>query len=500
MPPKPKGLKASKRAAPVDPATLANDTSAAETQPKLNKEQTMPLDEDALTLGDLFELRTSVLEILYPFPTSLSLEDADPDRIDEARSFLRGILHGCAVLEPFVPLSDYGDLDDEARGDGSRDEENVSKRRADVAEDKLEALGVGTSWQQHLAEPSLWFLQSFALHYLGELFEPPEEILKASAVKNAAGTKRRKVDVREPQTREAWFDAAWSRLRLVVDGLFPAAWEGADDADHLVIMSLVASLYSHCQARYVDALFGAGADDDALDVEGEDAWFGWRYDCAGSGNSLGAESHYLGASDSIPAYLRAVTARIALLEARAPAGPEAAVEELAKGVKELHLYGDSHLLELQDDDDALPLYRFLVDVCVADASAARFLLLEDAVEAKYRPDAGDDDDDEEGEVTPLPLDADEVVAAKKAAEEATVAVRKTLEAFKALPAEFAHPSAKLAQYRKLEEVLLVSSALINPDETDAMAAREREIDDVRKEGGLEQDVAAEGAADAGKEA
>ena len=77
MPPKPlgkpKGLKASKRAAPFDPSA-----AAASTGPALNKEGTMPLDEDALTVADLFELASRVLEILYPVPTSLRFEPVEP--------------------------------------------------------------------------------------------------------------------------------------------------------------------------------------------------------------------------------------------------------------------------------------------------------------------------------------------------------------------------------------------------------------------------------------
>jgi hypothetical protein len=101
MPPKPlgkpKGLKASKRAAPFDPSAAAASTgpatgskrsevgngyrisrtreassnrsatvraSSSSTGPALNKEGTMPLDEDALTVADLFELASRVLEAL----------------------------------------------------------------------------------------------------------------------------------------------------------------------------------------------------------------------------------------------------------------------------------------------------------------------------------------------------------------------------------------------------------------------------------------------------
>ncbi|KPV73460.1 uncharacterized protein RHOBADRAFT_54684 [Rhodotorula graminis WP1] len=480
MPPKPKGLKASKRAAPVDPATLANDTSDNKAV-DLNQAKTAPLDDDALTLADLFELRTSVLEILYPFPTSLTLDDADPDRLDEARSFLRGILHGCAALEPLVTKFD------EAK-DGGPDSER-DKRAADLGADKLDALGVSDA----LAEGHLLFLQGFALHYLGELFEPPEHVVGAAsaAVRNAAGSKRRKIDVREPQTRVEWIAAAYQRLDRLVDGVITQSHSttSGDGADADALVALARGQYWLAVARYIDELSGAeGAgrddDDEQLAELVEDDWAKlWSsLESVGGYQPERAEGQYHDFDDSFFAVSRAAAARIALVEGNVGGDREASLEELDTAVQALERY-KGHALGAEDH----ARHAFVVDVVIADAKASKFLLLEDAVEAKFRPDADDaaeDDEDDDAEVTPLPLDAEEVVTAKSASEEAISALRSTLDAYAKLAKDVAHPSAKAAQYRKLEEVLLVSSALVNPDEKDKAAAVEAEIEQVRKDGGM----------------
>ncbi|GAA5822080.1 hypothetical protein JCM3770_007010 [Rhodotorula araucariae] len=484
MPKKPKGLKASKRAAPFDPSTVANDTSAS-TSVELNKEQTAPLDDDALTVADLFELRTTVLEILYPFPTSTTLDDADPDRLDEARSLLRGILHGCAVLEPLSPKCEYSwkgaPDDDELAAERSASE----KRRADLGDDKLAALGL----DDDLAEGELLFLQGFALHYLGELFEPPEQV--ASAVRsNAAGTKRRKVDVREPQTRVGWYEAAYVRLERLYDGVIGDDYSntvvfGEDDVS--AIVAIGTAQYWLTIARYTDELLGAagsagagGADEPAAleTLLGADWPNYWDSPSFQDGLVPGIDGRFYDFADSVLAFVRAAPARLALVEARAPGGPDAALDELARAAAALSKYARDRL-----ECDEHKRWRFLVDAIRADVLAAKFLLLEDAVEAKFRPDADDDSEPEDdSEVTPLPLDAPEVVAANQASEEAIGALRATLESFAALDKDVAHPSAKAALYRKLEEILLVSSALINPDETERAAAMEHEIELVRQAG------------------
>ena len=422
MPPKPKGLKASKRAAPVDPATLANDTST-NSAVELNETKTAPLDDDALTFADLFELRTSVLEILYPFPTSLTLDDADPDRLDEARSFLRGILHGCAALEPLVTKCEekMDDGPDPAR----------EKRCADLGADKLDALGVS----DQLAEGHLLFLQGFALHYLGELFEPPEQVVGAAsaAVRNAAGSKRRKIDVREPQTRVEWIAAAYQRLDRLAQAVITDLYSNTSDGDPRVeaLVALARGQYWLTVARYIDELSGSGADAASEDNEEqlaelvEDDWASlWdSLEAFGGYQPSNTEGHYHDFDDSFFAVARAAAARIALVEGNVGGDRDSSLEELGTAVKAFERYKDNVL-----DDDDLARHRFVVDVLIADTKAAKFLLLEEAVEAKFRPDADDapEEDDDDAEVTPLPLDVEEVVTAKKASEDGASALPLSL--------------------------------------------------------------------------
>ncbi|GAA6022777.1 hypothetical protein JCM10207_000412 [Rhodosporidiobolus poonsookiae] len=497
MPPKskPKGLKASKRSAPFDPSSAVEDaTPAASAAALTGSERTMPLDEDCLTLSDLFELRQSVLDVLYPSPTSLT-PDPDPEKVDEARSLLRGILHGCAVLEPFVAQGEYGDVAvrDEA---GPRSDAEVEKRRAEAGEDKLAALGLGE--RARFAEGWILALQAFALWGLAELFEPPEEALKSAAVAGASGTKRRKVDVREPQSRLEWLAAAHDRARLLWLGLVRNSYfeMGFIEEDEVEIHFLEGE-YVNVAVAYARELVREGDEDAAQAVGLKDftSQFCWQgpelFENFSSNKDEPVEY-----TDMWLSQFRAWAAWVALVEA-APG-----VVELDRSPEE-ELTAASRVmgwpLEMWDNDAPgnVELWRFIVKAVVADAKAATFLLAEDAVEQKYRPDTSDAENDEdegegEGEVTPLPMDAEEVKAAKKASEEAIAALRETITAFAALPKEFAHPSAKTTQYRKLEEVLLVSSALVNPDDEAGTKAIEAEVERVRKEGGLEEDAEEEG--------
>ncbi|BGP10346.1 hypothetical protein JCM10049v2_006229 [Rhodotorula toruloides] len=509
MPPKPKGLKASaKRAAPTETPAAAG--------PALNAEKTMPLDEDALTLADLFELRANVLEILYPFPTSLTPGDMDFDRADDARNLLRGILHGCAVLEPFIEEHSAGEYRQDNR-EGPRSFKEVRKRRQEAGDDKLKALGL--EWNGSLTEAHLLFLQGFALHYLGALFEPSDGALKPSAVKNAQGTKKRKVDLREPQTREGWLEAAHERLELLVDGVLDAnelhdmyGEDIEEESSRMTLISLMEAEYAHCIVDLADALLAAGRSEDATKLLSSRS-SEWK---SRPGFIFLLDHPLVSQDDAVLAWLRAYSAWVPLAERhpKEAGGAETltrimqdldqirAVLEQPAGV-ELPAKKDGEDDDEDEEDDNVrehpwvcmsdesrerePFWRFPMDVVEADCLASQFILLEDAVEAKYRPDAGDEaEDDEDAEVTPLPLDADEVKQAKEASEKALEALRKAIATLASLPSALAHPSAKLAQYRKLEEVLLVSSALINPDEKDALRANEEEVAKVRKEGGLEE--------------
>jgi hypothetical protein len=479
MPPKskPKGLKASKRAAPFDPSSLADsapapvaNSTASSSSVALNKEQTMPLDEDCLTLSDLFELRQSVIEIVYPFPHSLSL-DPDPERVDEARSFLRGILHGCAVLEPFVERQEYDGDDEKEEKAAEKAAEAVEKRRADAGEGKLAALGLTGD----LVEGWIVSLQTFALYVLGELFEPAEESIKpaAAAIARASGGggKRRKIDVNEPQTRLEWFAAAHERGKYLYDTLTREHYfeQGAlGDGCYDRVVSYFHALYVSVSTAYARELLedesaGKGVEEKveevierlgrkenpSLEQEGMSVW--------GVGEQCGESAPFIDADDAVLASMRATTAWIGLVEAHPGVlGEEGeAIEELdevAKGNKadtdilNEHEEADDQLAEA--DVDRVPYWTLLAQIVAADALQAKFILLEDEVEAKFRPDAGDEDEeDEEAEVTPLPMDAVEVRRAKAASEEGALSFLSLLF-FRSSHPSFYHSHRRRPSYHR----------------------------------------------------
>ncbi|GAA5990500.1 hypothetical protein JCM11641_007740 [Rhodosporidiobolus odoratus] len=497
MPPKakPKGLKASKRAAPFDPSSAAASSTetplgSTSSDVKLNPEQTMPLDEDCLTISDLFELRQSVIDICYPFPHSLTL-DPDPEKVDEARSLLRGILHGCAVLEPFVVQS--------SGSDKTRSRAEVETRRKDAGEEKLEALGLGV--RENLAEGYLLALQSFALLHLGELFEEPEVSASSVAARAAGGGgKRRKIDVNEPKSRLEWLAAAYERGNYLWTELCQGAYgEGDDDA----MVAYFNAEFGAVATVYTKALIDDGEVDQAEGTmpatiydDGQDQVAEYGMGLMGAYGSVPVDE-----SDRLVAQLRRYTTWINYVETW-PSALSGDMQDVEPAARELNsvasVFGElaaqlkgeaqaDHWSPDSIDAEQVPLLAYLCDVVAADAKAAKFVVLEERVEAEYRPDDEDNSDDDEQEVKPLPMNKKDVKDAKKAGEEAIKAVRATIEAHAALPKAHSHPEGKTAQYRKLEELLLVSSALINPDDKAATAEIEKEIAHVRKDGGLEEE-------------
>ncbi|BGP57339.1 hypothetical protein JCM8202_002715 [Rhodotorula sphaerocarpa] len=528
MAPKPKGLKASaKRAAP---------SAAASAGPALNAERTMPLDEDALTVFDLFELRTRVHELLYPHPTSLRCEPLEPGHPDDARNLLRGILHGCDMLEPCLQPD----------------------RRTDMPTDKFAALGLGDPAQ---GAAHLYYLQASALRQLGDLFVDPAALLAASGPSHAAAAaaaavgggpaaKRRKVDLREPQTAQEWFDVAESRLEKLAetapdpeeqDPLF-AVLVAAERVHTLAVGSDPerssaqgpATSFSLLSER-LSALFDALArlpTPAPTPAEAEDA------SDAPSSSPTG-----LDADDAWSTALRAVAASLAALapfesrrdwsalfgptEAAAAAGDEGgkATRDSSALVVPLCAQLEGHLASLTDSlasesdaesvegadlDPERRLIHFLVNVLRADAQLDQFRIAEAWIEDTYRPDSsfdkdGDDDDEEgeeeeEEEVAPLPKEAEPYVETVRAmGEQAIASLRGTVTLFGSLPPQVAHPSARKDQYSKLIEALLFSSALIDPAAQAELDAIDAEVARLGKEGGIEEEDEAEAEAEEGAE-
>lgn len=137
-----RGLAASRKSGPVDP-------------PAAPVERTYPLDEDALTLSDLFELRLSALASPSP---------------DDARGLLRGILHGTQSL--------------------------LCLPQSASSESLRTALGLDCP----RAPSKLSYLTAFGLHEMSSL--PPIPILPIR------GGKKAKIDLREPTSPAEWLDEA----------------------------------------------------------------------------------------------------------------------------------------------------------------------------------------------------------------------------------------------------------------------------------------------------
>ncbi|GAA5938733.1 uncharacterized protein JCM15063_004852 [Sporobolomyces koalae] len=491
MPPKPKGLKASKRALPFDPASISSESTTASTSASSSAsttERTFPLDEDCLTLTDLFELRLSVIEILYPFPTDLDLSNVDRDKIDEARSLLRGILHGCAVLEQYVLKS---------QGSSERRTE-VQQRRDEAGSDKLGALGLVDS---PLTEQLVLYLQAWSLQHLGQLFEDPKRDVRvaALAVKLQQGHKKRKVDLHEPRTKLEWFEMSKVKYDAALQLLRATRIEPGTEA--ALVSTLVRSDAVRC-----DLSLNEGQSHDDNSAEASDLWSlvedGLNRDEQENPvGVVGIETDCFEDVDAVLAQFRSWAAVIDSIESQCQSlnheDPKATVQPRKLLARMVRLLEDKCIDENLDKIDqgraesqqVKALFGWYKQVLVADVKMVEFVLLEDAIEAKYRPEDENDDEEEEeedAEVKELPMDAEDVKIAKEAGTTAVQALRRTIEMFASLPSSVAHPAGKDAQYRKLEEVLLISSALVNPSDESGTKQIEDEIEAVRAEGGLEQ--------------
>lgn len=296
----PKGLAASRKAKSVQkkPAETEDETIA---------------DEAALTIGDLFELRQTALEIF------MHASPRDEDRFEEARGVLRGILHGCDGL-----------------------------RKLDEAHELAESLGL----KREDAKVRLDYLEAFALHGLG---------LIVPAIPSAAritGSKKRKLDPREPTTPVQWFTEAVERYEAAL-----AKAEGA-------LRQAIELDFARCR---IDLAAGTNALNAALKV------------------------------------VQAVQAEDDMVDVAQTAA--LAERQLVDGID-----------RLDEPQARLGLVRDVEDK-INDASAradlamVKFIALEDLLEAKYRPDATEDD------VPSLPEDADDVKRAEEAGRDAARLLR-----------------------------------------------------------------------------
>ncbi|ORY89135.1 hypothetical protein BCR35DRAFT_300957 [Leucosporidium creatinivorum] len=470
MAPKPRGLKASKKATPAfDPSAAA--APVASTSDEKSVERTMPLDQDHLSISDLFELRLTVLDEL--------LANGDADKQEEARGMLRGILHGAEVLLELLP-EDYQDLD-------PNDDDEETK--------KLAALGLAND----MAQSFLFYLQGFALHELASILPPPEP-LAHSAVSSAQGAKKRKVDLSEPTDPAVWLDEATEK--------FEAALEIVnEDEGTLWTLMVIGGLVRSNAERGALAIKRGDTEtaDDCMGKGHESYLDGTTLDSIGSyGHSSFDTAEFLVEyGDPITAFLGGISALIAFVEAADPLDGDQRLGILSQ-VNEVLAEQTEHLEgELKKNDnfgkdgklqEQGKKWQFEISAVVADGLLAQFVMLEDSVEAEFRPDEDEDaenEEDGEGEVTPLPVDAESVKGAREAGQKAIDALRRSINLSAELPDAKQVKTLQLAQYKKLEEAYLVYSALFNPDDVEGTKKVEDELAQVRKDGGLEVEEAGE---------
>lgn len=376
MPPKPRGLKASKAKAAFVPDEPTDDSTSSSSEPTV---RTYPHDEDALTLQDLFTLRLSAL-------AALALNTAEAQ--DEARGLLRGILHGCDGLSTLL----------------------ASTPSEELETDRMEALGLSSP----RAKSELAYLQAWSLYSLSTILPPPSRpsaLASSSAV--TEGSKKRKVDLSEPTTEEEWLDGAIERYSVALS----AARELADEGMWTTLL-LCGQLQSHIKRSGLH--FDAEEESKGREtLEGILAEFvpSLTELVDTSLTSHKDDTEYLsdfverhGALDV--AVLAALRSMVSLVDFYREIG----MEERAEVLEDVSAYLPSlALVHVGEEEGGLE-----VDIVGADAAMALFVLREEEVEETFRPDEeGEEEyeeDDEDADVKPLPLDDEMVIWAKEKGE------------------------------------------------------------------------------------
>ncbi|KAL8276765.1 hypothetical protein RQP46_010821 [Phenoliferia psychrophenolica] len=448
---KPRGLKASSKAPPPAAATVpAAAPAAAEGE---GSERTFPLDEDALTISDLFELRQTS-------STLLSSSSSTADQVDEAQSLLRGILHGCqSLLDYFssLPSTSPSFFALPLSLPSSTDDPSLLPR--------LTALGL----LHPLAPSHIAYLQASSLHDLSSVLPPPPSAIPSSLT---GANKKRKIAQGEPTKPAEWLDEAIERYDVAVQHL-PKDGEGKWKA-------LVMADRRRAQCDRAVLSFLANDEQAArASLKGIQLALTSAVDAFSSSPTTPtlttSEEDDLPLPSSSSSLLRALSSFLAITDGFPSPSALADIQAIKHAVEKLA--GQSRVTEAK---------ALEVGVLAGDVAMAQFVVMAEAVEDRYRPgDDDDDDEEEEGEVVPLP-DEEDVRAAKDAGRSTITHIRKTLTLIDS-HAPNADDATKLksAQYTKLEEAYLTLSALINPDDEAATDEIEDALAKVREEGGLE---------------
>lgn len=352
----------------------------------------MPLDEDHLSIMDLFELKSSAQAALDK-----------PDNEDEARNLLRGILHGVDTLRRFKPETAIKEEEGPAAGKIGADANGP-----EIEEGKYEALGLS---RRH-ADSELAFLQGFALYELASLIEPVEH----KALSTASGSKKRKVDPREPTDPAEWLDMACQKFRYASNGAV-----SSDGLDPWFVLTVAWGK----RCCYDRGLLALARDDlkkavSSMNGDGQLAFStGYIADFGGHDYASVLEM----AGDPLGAVFEAYQTFFSLIEGLDQVDSQERLKALSvmtePVVQALDQYGTDPYANageyLSSDNQNLPQqWLFNLISTAADAELTEFVILEEQLEAKYRPE--EDDERDEDEIKPLPVDAEDVQHARKKGE------------------------------------------------------------------------------------
>lgn len=340
---------------------------------------------------DMSDLRTKALYLLYPVPALAELQ-IDPRNVAEARELLQQMLDEAATLEADVgnPDEHLSDDDDDANDYDSDDSYNDEYVRGERATERIKC---------HEEASELVALQGFAHHYLAELSraEPSQ-----TAVATSDNCKRRKTgqgkgkDEPPALKRADHFVNARDRLDYLTLEVSTTGAVGSD------VLEIARAQYWLTVARCAEELppqrvnphhQGHGTDWGAA--------FWTRVPDASDERTDG----YCGQSDSFLTWVRTAKYRLGQLGRDLESAPhrelDAAEACLGPVLRTYIAYGRH--------PSPVSIEHWCVEALLADVKAARAALLARGVEHKYRG-------------TPLPLDEDDVHAAKQANKQGARAV------------------------------------------------------------------------------
>ncbi|SCV71508.1 BQ2448_3096 [Microbotryum intermedium] len=443
--------------------------------------RTMPLDGDRLSVSDLFELRSSVVTLLSSW---------EEDKMEEARGLLRGILHGVQDLLPLVPKhhlgaspkAQEGNVDSNGRGKALAEEQaGEEDKKVELSDEQLRALGLVDKEQQTIAleaEPQLYYLQAWSLHHYALALPPPETYAQGKLLADETG-KRRKLDPSESRDPSEWLALASEKYDEA------QRWYACSGKDSCLSHLLVLADGNRCFADR--AMFLLSKKEEAAASELMESGVRDLLPLVTRISLDGQQGEQMKVffderGDLIAVILRSIASVVASQEEVASLTQLAHSEKVCSELETI-------LEPVKDGNgswitaETALQWKFDLAIIRGDIALAQFGVSIEIVEDKYRPDATEDD---EGDVEPLPVEAEEVKEAKRRGKEAIAKLQSTIELHSGLPAKKQIAIFKTEQYRKLEEAYLMYSALFNPDEEIKAQEIEVALTKIRAEDGHDQ--------------